>query len=76
MGLRYLGKDPASDGGQSPTVWDDGETYVVQGWRVDDPATLAEVGDVPPHETLIRIPKRLMNIFPEVRGGHGAAEAG
>lgn len=76
MALRFLGKDPSSDGGQSPTVWEDEDTYVVQGWRVDDPATLAEVGDVPAHETLIRIPKRLMPAFPEVNGEHGAAEAG
>jgi hypothetical protein len=76
VGLRYLGKDPASDAGQSPSVWEDGDTYVVQGWRVDDPAALSEVGHVPSHETLIRIPKRLMSVFPEVSGGRGVAEAG
>jgi hypothetical protein len=74
--LRFLGKDPASDHGQSPTVWEDGDTYIVQGWRVDDPAALAEIGDIPPHETLIRIPKRLMPAFPEVSGGSGGTEAG
>ena len=76
MALRFLGKDPDSDHGQSPSVWDDGDTYVVQGWRVDDSATLAAVGEVPSHETLIRIPKRLMPVFPEVSGGSGGAEAG
>jgi len=69
MALRFLGKDPNSDNGQSPTVWDDGDSYVVQGWRIDDAATLAEIGDVPAHETVIRIPKRLMPVFPEVNGG-------
>jgi hypothetical protein len=66
--MRFLGKDPDSDGGQSPTIWDDGDEYVIQGWRVSDPAILAEIGDVPPHETVVRIPKRMMPIFPEVAG--------
>jgi hypothetical protein len=71
MALRFLGKDPDSQNGQSPTVWDDGDSYVVQGWRITDAETLAGVGDVPEHETVIRIPKRLMPVFPEVNGGSG-----
>jgi hypothetical protein len=31
-------------------------TYVVQGWKVTDPQTLAEIGDIPDHETIIEIP--------------------
>ncbi len=73
MALRFLGKDTASQGGQSPTVWDDGDSYVVQGWRITDAATLADIGEIPEHETVIRIPKRLMPVFPEVNGGSGAA---
>jgi len=76
MAMRYLRKDPDSDHGQSPTVWDDGDSYVVQGWRITDAATLAEVGDVPPHETVVRIPKRLMTVSPEVSGAGGGSEAG
>ena len=76
MALRYLGKDPDSDQGQSPTVWEDGDTYVVQGWRITDAATLAEVGEVPAHETVVRIPKRLMPVFPEVSGGSLSGETG
>jgi hypothetical protein len=76
MALRYLGKDPESDHGQSPTVWEDRDSYVVQGWRITDAATLAVVGDVPPHETVVRVPKRLMMVFPEVNGGGGGSEAG
>ncbi len=72
MSLRFLGKDPNSESNNSPTIWDDGDDYVIQGWRVTDQATLAEVGDVPAHETLVRIPKRMMPFFPEVPGG-GAA---
>lgn len=76
MAMRYLGKDPSSDHGDSPTVWDDGDSYVVQGWRITDEATLAEIGQIPAHETVIRIPKRLMPVFPEVNGGSGGAQAG
>ena len=76
MAMRYLGKDPGSEHGGSPTVWDDGDSYVVQGWRITDAATLAEIGDVPAHETVIRIPKRLMTVFPEVNGGSSGPEAG
>lgn len=75
MGLRYLGKDPSSDQTQSPTVWEDGDNYVVQGWRITDATTLDAVGDIPPHETVIRIPKRLMVVFPEVNGGSGSEGA-
>jgi len=69
MALRYLGKDPGSDHGSSPTVWDDGDCYVVQGWRITDAATLSEIGEIPEHETVLRIPKRMMQFFPEVSGG-------
>ncbi len=30
MTLRFLAKDPGSDHGNSPTVWEDGDSYVVQ----------------------------------------------
>ncbi len=72
MALRFIGKDPNSDSTNSPTIWEDGDEYVIQGWRVTDPAALAEIGEVPAHETLVRIPKRMMPFFPEVTGG-GAA---
>ncbi|GIH11810.1 hypothetical protein Rhe02_98770 [Rhizocola hellebori] len=72
MALRFLGKDPSSESNDSPTIWDDGDEYVIQGWRVTDQAALAEIGEVPPHETVVRIPKRMMPFFPEVTGG-GAA---
>jgi hypothetical protein len=75
MALRFLGKDPDSDQGQSPTVWEDGDSYVVQGWRITDAATLAEVGEVPAHEAVVRIPKRLMPVFPEVSGGGRSVDA-
>jgi hypothetical protein len=76
MALRYLGKDPDSDHGNSPTVSADGDDYVVQGWRITDTATLAEIGDVPAHETVVRIPRRLMAVFPEVSGASRGPESG
>lgn len=74
--MRLLGVDPDSDGGTSPTIWADGDDYVIQGWRVDDPARLAEIGEVPGHETLVRIPRRMMQFFPEVKGDGSGTGAG
>ncbi len=69
MALKFLGKDPDSPGGGSPTVYLDEErdTYVLQGWKVD--AERAEGLDVPVHETLIEFPRRMMQFFPEVHSG-------
>ena len=64
----FLGKDPSSEHNGSPTVWDDDDCYVIQGWRITEVATLAEIGEVPDHETVLRIPKRMMQFFPEVQG--------
>jgi hypothetical protein len=44
---------------------------VIQGWRVTDPGEMRELlhaagqEKIPAQETLIRIPKRLMPLFPE-----------
>lgn len=78
MAPRFLGKGPASPSGDSPSVWDEGDCYVVQGWRVTDAEvagllTAAGQAAIPAHETLIRIPKRLMRLFPEVSGGGSVA---
>jgi hypothetical protein len=69
MALRFLGKDPGSPSGGSPTLYyDDGDdTYVVQGWKVTDPAVLAQM-DIPDHETVVRIPRRMTQFLPEVSG--------
>jgi hypothetical protein len=75
MALRLLGKDPNSEHGSSPTVWDAGDSYVIQRWRITDAATRAEVGKIPTHETVLRIPKRMMAFFPEVTGDRSAPGA-
>ena len=72
MAPTFLGKDPDSPEGGSPSVWDDGDSYVIQGWRVTSAAEVRELlhaagqEQVPAQETLIRMPKRLMPLFPEV----------
>ena len=72
MALPFLGKDPESEYNGSPAVWDDGDCYVIQGWRITGPGTLAQVGTVPAHDTALRFPKRMMQFFKEV-GSDGAA---
>jgi hypothetical protein len=68
MDLRFLGKD--TQGGGSPTLFDtretmnDKEIYVIQGWRITDAATLAQL-DIPDHETIIAVPKNLMRFLPK-----------
>ncbi|QKW49769.1 hypothetical protein HUT08_09625 [Streptomyces buecherae] len=69
MTMKFLGKDPNSKKTGSPSVWDDGDSYVIQGWRITDQRVLAEIGEVPAHETVLRIPKRMMQFFPEAGSG-------
>ena len=71
MALHQLGKDPDSKNGGSPTVYYDdvADTYILQGWKVDG-GRLDQL-DVPPHETVIEFPRRMMQFFPEVNGGSG-----
>lgn len=74
MAPRFLGKDDQSPQGGSPSLWDDGDSYVIQGWKID-PEALGELlrtagqQRVPDGETLIRFPKRLMKMFPEMNVG-------
>lgn len=68
MQLRFLGKE--TQGGGSPTLYDTDETmngkeiYVIQGWRITDPEVLAQL-DIPGHETVVAVPKKLMRHLPE-----------
>lgn len=70
MALEFLGGDPESDDGGSPTVWRDSKTgdYILRGWIIGS-ETLAETGENPPGEVTIRFPQRMMQFFPEVNGG-------
>ena len=67
MRARFLGSDPDSQGGNSPTLFatdrTDRTTYIAQGWKVTDPQVLADVGSVPVHETLIEIPEDVLKMY-------------
>ena len=71
MHVRFLGTDPTSQEGQSPTLFatdrTDRKTYIAQGWIVTDPVALAELGDVPPGEARIEIPADVLRFAEEVR---------
>jgi hypothetical protein len=69
MSLRFIGKDPNSPDGDSPTVWVDDETkdLVVQGWKIDretEEQCLAD-GNIPENEAVVRIPARLARVLRE-----------
>lgn len=67
MRAKFLGKDPESNVGDSPTLFatdrTDRVTYIVQGWKVTDPQVLADVGDVPDHEGLLEVPEDVLKMY-------------
>ncbi|WP_035287767.1 hypothetical protein [Actinokineospora spheciospongiae] len=67
MRVVFLGKDPESVEGDSPTLYatdrTDRITFIAQGWKVTDPAALADIGPVPDHETLIEIPEEVLVMY-------------
>ncbi len=82
MELRFIGIDPNTGGGGSPTVWvdDEAKELVIQGWRADEALT-AQISEtewvpghtigIPSHETVIRVPARMV---PMLREACDAAE--
>ncbi|MBO4255624.1 hypothetical protein [Streptomyces griseorubiginosus] len=68
MTLRRLGKDPESPSGGSPTIYLDEEkdSYLVQGWKVEDAERLGQL-DIPGHESVVEIPRRMVQFFLEVK---------
>lgn len=70
MTLRFVGIDPATNGGNCPSVWVDEETgdLFLQGWEVVDVATLSQIGAVSPiaaNEKVVRLPARMRAIVQE-----------
>jgi hypothetical protein len=67
MRVKFLGKDPDSFGGNSPTLFatdrTDRKTYIAQGWKVTDPEALAAIGPVPEGEALIEIPEDVLKFY-------------
>lgn len=67
MRAQFLGKDPESNEGNSPTLFAtdraDRVTYIAQGWKVTDPQVLADIGEVPDHEAIIEIPEDVIKMW-------------
>jgi hypothetical protein len=67
MRARFLGKDPESNVGDSPTLFatdrTDRATYIAQGWVVKDPQVLADVGPIPDGEAIIEIPEDVLKFY-------------
>jgi hypothetical protein len=67
MRAQFLGKDPDSNVGDSPTLFatnrTDRRTYIAQGWIVTDPQVLADVGPVPDREAIIEIPEEVLKFY-------------
>jgi len=70
MALKFVGIDPATNGGNCPSVWVDEETgdFLFQGWEVNDRAALSEVASRSPiagNERVVRLPARMREIIQE-----------
>jgi hypothetical protein len=75
VALRFIGKDPESLVGQSPTLYydDERDTYLFQSWKVIDAERLAQL-DIPEHETVIEFPGRMLRFLPGVNPRGGAVD--
>ncbi|MFF9279494.1 hypothetical protein [Streptomyces griseosporeus] len=73
MSLRFIGIDPNTGQGESPTVWVDEKSgdLVIQGWK-PDADTQAECAafevpghavGIPEHEQVVRVPARMASIL-------------
>lgn len=76
MGLRFIGIDPETGGDHCPAVFVDKETgdFLLQGWTVTDPDTLAAIAGHSPiadNESVVRLPARMQAIILEAASGHG-----
>lgn len=75
MELRFIGIDPNTGQGESPTVWVDEQAHelVIQGWKpspeVEERVAAFEIPGhavgIPDHEAVIRVPARMMQILRE-----------
>lgn len=78
MRLTFVCKDPESQPGDCPSFYrtDEG-SWIVQGWRRDDPEITAQLRNLKEDETFLEIPDRLVRLFvdtyvKEANGpGHG-----
>ncbi|MFF7067286.1 hypothetical protein [Streptomyces pseudovenezuelae] len=86
MSLRFIGIDPNTGQGESPTVWvdEDRAELVIQGWKPDS-ETLAECAafevpghatGIPEHEGVVRVPARMVKILREACDAAERAQLG
>jgi len=68
MALVFLGKDPNSKQGGSPTLWydEDRDTYLFQSWKVTDSERLTQL-DIQDHESVIEFPSRMLRFLPGMK---------
>lgn len=66
VSLEFLGVDPTSEVGGSPTVWRDPETgdLILRGLVIDS-QTRAEIGADPEGEISLRLPQRMLQFLPK-----------
>ena len=67
MKLTFIRKTVDSGETNCPSLYrTDRNTFVVQGWRVSDPETLAQL-DIPAHETVVEVP---VDVLAEIAAQH------
>ncbi|MEV3855979.1 hypothetical protein AB0J38_16845 [Streptomyces sp. NPDC050095] len=64
MALRFIAKDPNTDGANCPTIWvdEDSQELVLQGWKADETtrADCLTSGPIPDSEEVVRLPARMV----------------
>ncbi|WP_425837486.1 hypothetical protein [Streptomyces fractus] len=69
MSLRFIAKDPETNGEHCPTVWVDEEKqeFVIQGWKADagTEAECLQAGPIPDTEGVVRLPVRMAQVLQE-----------
>jgi len=69
MKLVFIRKTVVSGETNCPSLYrTDRDTFLVQGWRVEDPEMLAQL-DIPPHETVVEVP---IDVLAEIGAAHGS----
>lgn len=61
MSLRIIGNTGGCNAGTCPTVYEtDSGDLLVQGFIVEDPGIIDELGDLPRGEGVVRVPRELL----------------
>ncbi|MFD7013010.1 hypothetical protein [Streptomyces sp. NPDC059161] len=73
MALRFIGIDPNTGTGESPTIWVDEQTHdvIIQGWKADSELEAecaafelpGHAVGIPAHEAVVRIPAHMASIL-------------